>query len=164
MGGVTSEESVAYWGLNWETKRDLRMGMVIGRLKPGIGIEKAQAELDVIEAQLARQYPEQKDFGARVKALQVFLYGDWKNSFLALLGAVILVLLIACMNVANLLLARGAARKKEMAVRASLGAGRARLVRQMLTECLLLSVLGTGLGLLARPCRGAVRALCRSSI
>ncbi len=148
IGGSASDEEVACWGVNWESNRDLRLGMVFGRLKPGIGIEKAQAELDVIEAQLARQYPEQKGLGARVKALQVFLYGDYKGSFLTFLGAVILVLLIACMNVANLLLARGAARKKEMAMRASLGAGRARLVRQMLTECLLLSVLGTGLGLL----------------
>jgi putative ABC transport system permease protein len=148
MGGGTGEEQVAFWGPDWVTKRDLRLGMVIGRLKPGIGIEKAQAELDVIEARLAQQYPEQKGFGARVQPLQVFLYGYWKKTFLAFFGAVVLVLLIACMNVANLLLARGASRGKEMAVRASLGAGRVRLVRQMLTESLLLSVLGAGLGLL----------------
>ena len=139
---------VDFWVRHFVGKRDLRMWDVVGRLKPGISVENAQAELDVIEARLARQYPEQKGWGARIQPLQLYLYGYWKNLFLAFFGAVCLVLLIACMNVANLLLARGTAREKEMAVRSSLGAGQPRLVRQMLTESLLLSVLGTGLGLL----------------
>jgi predicted permease len=155
--GVLCPEYRELWGdkidlwlvaRNWEEKRELRAWNIIGRLKPGTGIKKAQAELDVIEARLAQQYPEQKDIGVRVQPLQEYLYGYQKKLFLAFFGAVVLVLLIACLNVANLLLARGATREKEMAVRSSLGAGRPRLVRQMLTESLLLSCLGAGLGLL----------------
>jgi putative ABC transport system permease protein len=136
------------WVQNFVAKRETRIWIVIARLKPGISIRKAQAELDVIEARLARQYPEQKGYGARVQPLQIYLYGNFKNQFLAFFGAVVLVLLIACLNVANLLLARGTAREKEMAVRSSLGAGRPRLIRQLLTESLLLSALGAALGLL----------------
>jgi predicted permease len=156
VAGVMCPEYRELWGdkidlwaaRNWVDKRELRMWGVIGRLKPGTGIKKAQAEMDVIEARLAQQYPEQKGFGARIQPLQAYLFGNYKNEFLAFFGAVVLVLLIACMNVANLLLARGATREKEMAVRSSLGAGRPRLVRQMLTESMLLSFLGAGLGLL----------------
>jgi predicted permease len=135
-------------GVNWPAQREVRMWEVIGRLKPGVTLEEAQGELDVIEARLAQQYPdEQKGYGARIQPLQVYLYGDQKKLFLAFLGAVGLLLLIACTNVANLLLARGATREKEMAVRASLGGGRVRLARQLLTESLLLSSLGAALGL-----------------
>jgi predicted permease len=141
-------DKIDFWVRNFLSRRETRMWWVIGRLKPGISVEKAQAEMEVIEARLARQYPEQKGYGARVLPLQVYGYGWLRNQFLTFFGAVVVVLLIACMNVANLLLERGASRGKEMAVRASLGAGRARLVRQMLTESLLLSFLGAGLGLL----------------
>jgi predicted permease len=138
-----------WFALNWMGGREVREFEVIGRLRLGVTLEKAQAELDVIEARLAHQYPtEQKGYGARIQPLQVYLYGDQKKLFLAFFGAVVLLLLIACTNVANLVLARGATREKEMAVRASLGAGRRRLVRQLLTENLLLSYLGAGLGLL----------------
>jgi putative ABC transport system permease protein len=140
-------EKVDFWIRNWMDKRELRMWWIVGRLRPGISIEKAQAELNVIEARLAQQYPEQKGYGARIQSLQAYLYGYRKNQFLTFFGTVVLVLLIACVNVANLLLERGTSRGKEMAVRVSLGAGRSRLVRQMLTESLLLSVLGTVLGL-----------------
>jgi putative ABC transport system permease protein len=138
-----------WMGANWAGVRESRESEVFGRLKPGISVEKAQAELDVIEARLAQQYPaEQKGYGARIQPLQVYLYGDYKKLFLAFFGAVGMLLLIACTNVANLVLARAATREKEMALRTSLGAGRRRLVRQLLTESLLLSAVGAGLGLL----------------
>lgn len=146
---ISHGSEVALWlGVNWVDKREVRMWEVFGRLKPGISIEKAQAELDVIEARLAQQYPdEQKGYGARIEPLQVYLYGDYKRLFLVFFGAVGLLLLIACTNVANLVLARAATREKEIAVRASLGAGRGRLVRQLLTESMVLSGLGAALGL-----------------
>jgi predicted permease len=138
-----------WMGVNWPTNRAVRMWQVIGRLKPGVTLREAQAEIDVIEARLARQYPEtQKSYGARIQPLQVYLYGNQQKLFLAFLGAVGLLLLIACTNVANLVLSRAATREKEMAVRASMGGGRVRLVRQLLTESLLLSSLGAALGLL----------------
>jgi predicted permease len=142
------EDKVDLWIPYWVGERHLRRWRVVGRLKPGINIEKAQAEMDVIESRLAQQYPEQKDYGAQIQPLQVAMYDYYyKSQFLAFFGAVVLILLIACMNVANLLMARGTSREKEIAIRASLGAGRARLVRQLLTESLLLSLLGTALGL-----------------
>jgi putative ABC transport system permease protein len=122
---------------------------VIGRLKPGVDIRAAQSELSAISARLEQLYPEDdKGWGATIVPLRKQLVGDVRPALLVLLGAVAFVLLIACANVANLVLGKMLARKKELAIRSALGASRLVILRQVLAETLLLSVAGGALGLL----------------
>jgi len=118
------------------------------RLKPGTTVDQAQAEISVLGKQLAQAHPEtNKDWLATALPLRESWYGDEKYLLYTLMGAVGFVLLIACANVANLLLARSGARTTEMAIRASIGGSRARVVRQLLTESVLLALIGGALGL-----------------
>jgi putative ABC transport system permease protein len=139
--------------LAWRDKQRAVRGnhnfLVIARLKSGVEREKAQVEMDTISDDLARQYPiDDAGWGAVVVPLQDSLVGSLRSSLLVLLSAVAFVLLIACTNVANLTLARALGRRKEIAIRAALGASRGRVMRQVLTETVLLSVTGGAFALL----------------
>ncbi|HJU87953.1 MAG TPA: ABC transporter permease [Gemmatimonadaceae bacterium] len=140
--------------------------VVIGRLRPGVTVSMASAEMASIASQLAKEHPDvNADVGASVVPLPEALVGEVRPALLILLGAVGLVLLISCANVANLMLARAVRREREFAIRAALGAGRRRLVRQLLVESLVLAAIAGGLGVLfARWGVDAIRGLAPTDL
>jgi len=137
---------------HFQLQRSARYMNIAAKLKPGVTIQQAQSELESICQQLAKDFPahdtiQGKPWGVRLQPIRQFLFGTMNRPLLLLQAAVGFVLLIACANVAALLLARAASRQTEVAIRAALGAGRGRIFRQFLTESLLLSVMGGLLGI-----------------
>ncbi|HEY1307602.1 MAG TPA: ABC transporter permease [Vicinamibacterales bacterium] len=139
--------------LTIDPAKEIRLNHVIlavGRLRPGVTLERGQAEMDVVAKHVGQQYPEVEDWGIRlVDFYHVFVSPQLQTALVVLLAAVGCVLLIASANVANMLLARAGARQKEIAVRTAMGAGRARLLKQLLVESLVLSAIGGSIGVLA---------------
>jgi putative ABC transport system permease protein len=135
------------WSLPVDPASGNRDVAAIARLKPGVTLRQAEAQLGAMHSALERAYPNDADWRLRLVPLQEDVASDVRLPILIIFGAVSFVLLIACANVANLMLARGVVRQREMAVRTALGAGRVRLIRQLLTESALLSLTGGGVGL-----------------
>ncbi|MCM3872698.1 MAG: ABC transporter permease [Pyrinomonadaceae bacterium] len=132
-----------------DSQRDARHLRAVARLKPGVTVEQARTEVSVIAARLEQQHPEtNKHTGAHVVSITDEIVGGIRPTLFMVFGAVIFVLLVACANVANLLLARATVRYKEITIRTAIGAARGQLIRQLLTESFVLSFLGGGLGLL----------------
>jgi predicted permease len=134
--------------LSEETNRWGNTLALVGRLNPGATVASAQAEVAVLGEQIARQHPERNDFEPKLSLLSAHISGRLRPALVLLACAVAVVMLIVCANLSNLLLARSATRQKEIAIRAALGAGKGRLIRQMLTESLVLSLLGAVFGLI----------------
>ncbi len=144
--------------------KELRLShliLTVGRLKKGVTLRQAQAEMDQVAAAVGRQYPEVRDWGINlVSFYDTFVGTQLRGALWMLLGSVVFVLLIACANIANLLLARSVTRRTELAVRSALGAGRGRLLRQLLVESAVLAAAGGGAGILGAF--WAVRGIRRS--